>query len=52
MAQTKRMLDEMQEVNRIDDYEYQYEQWLEQQKAELAAYEEMLSDAASFIVIK
>lgn len=56
MGMTKKLYDAMVlEVS--DDFDYQYEQWLEermkeQREAELAAYEELLSDMATFITIK
>jgi len=51
MGQTKRFYELNEQLRSIDDFDYQYEQWLEerritemQHEAELAAYEEMLSD--------
>lgn len=51
MGLTKRMFEQMQEIIETTDYDYQYEQWLNNE-AEKAAYEEMLADVASFMVIK
>jgi len=51
MGQMKRLYEMNEQIRSIDDFDYQYEQWLEEQRiaemqyeAEMAAYEEMLSD--------
>ena len=51
MGQMKRIYELNEQLRSIDDFDYQYEQWLEEQRiiemqreAELAAYQEMLSD--------
>jgi hypothetical protein len=51
MGQMKRIFELNEQLKSIDDFGYQYEQWLEEQRiiemqheAELAAYQEMLSD--------
>lgn len=49
MGYTKRIFEMVEETVDATDFDYQYEQWLEQRikeqrEAEYAAYEEMLSD--------
>jgi hypothetical protein len=51
MGQMKKIYEQNEQFRMIDDYEYQYEQWMEekniaemQYEAEMSAYQEMLGD--------
>lgn len=53
MGQIKKLLDtifeiEFETTNYPDDMDMDYQIWLEQKKAEQAAYEEMLADSKHF----